>query len=76
MGLYLKLALATAVPFGLFMAAISGAFDSVGDFLGTAALYGLPFGVLFSLVVGTLHHVGEARVKARSPADASKREGG
>ena len=63
MGLYLKLALATAIPFGLFMAAVSGAFDSVGDFAETAALYGVPFGVLFSLIVGTLHYVGDARVR-------------
>jgi hypothetical protein len=75
MVLYLKLALVTAIPFGLFMAAASGAFDSVGDFVETAALYGVPFGVLFSLIVGTLHYVGDARVRARSTLGRERKGG-
>jgi hypothetical protein len=53
--LYLKLALATGIPYGLVMALVTGATDSLGDYVGSALLFGVPFGVLMALVIGTLH---------------------
>lgn len=71
MGLYVRLALATGPPFGVFMALTTGALESAGDFLSAAAVYGVFFGVAFALVVGTLHHRGVAKVKARSTVEKS-----
>ncbi len=49
MGLYLRLALATGIPYGVLMAVAIKATSSPGTFLLAAAAGGVPFGVLVRL---------------------------
>lgn len=72
MALYLKLFLATAIPFGVLVALTSGHTASVGDFAG-AASNGIPFGVLMAAVLGTLQRRGERREQAKR---TEREEGG
>lgn len=65
MALYLRIFLTTAVIFGILMALTRGHTDSAGDFAGTAAAYGIPFGIVMAAVLGTLQRRGERREMAK-----------
>ena len=65
MWLYVKLFLVTAPVFGLSVALLQGETDSLGEYLEAAAIFGIPFGVLFSAIVGTLQIRGERREMER-----------
>jgi hypothetical protein len=61
MWLYVKLFLVTAPVFGLSVALLQDETESLGEYLGTAAIFGIPFGLLFSAIVGTFQIRGERR---------------
>jgi hypothetical protein len=43
------------IPYGVIMGLTTGPAESTGSFLLTALLYGAPFGILVSAIIGTLH---------------------
>jgi sensor c-di-GMP phosphodiesterase-like protein len=61
MWLYVKLFLVTAPTLGLAVALLQGETESLGEYLEAAALFGIPFGVLFSAIVGTMQIRGERK---------------
>jgi hypothetical protein len=65
MGLYVKLFASTAPVFGIFMALTRGHNGSIGGFLGTAAVYGIPFGIVMAALLGTLQRRGERKELAK-----------